>query len=54
VIADRTKSSAATLTPWSYWPAAAALLLAPALGYAVIGPVRAARRRRLVPETAKV
>lgn len=52
VIAGRTESSAALLTPWSYWPAAAALLLTPTLGYAVIGPVRAARRRRLAPENA--
>ncbi|WBP85182.1 hypothetical protein [Kitasatospora cathayae] len=52
VIAGRTESSAALLTPWSYWPAAAAFLLTPTLGYAVIGPVRAARRRRLAPENA--
>ncbi|MFD8782796.1 hypothetical protein [Kitasatospora sp. NPDC059599] len=45
-IADSTGSSDVPLTPWSYWPAAVALLLGVGLGYAVIGSVRAARRHR--------
>ncbi|MEV7599515.1 hypothetical protein AB0O91_19260 [Kitasatospora sp. NPDC089797] len=46
VIGSQAEASRESIDLLSYWPAVVALLLGPALGYAVIAPVRAARRRR--------